>query len=209
MRSGVILAGGLSTRFGEQDKAVADLAGTPMIRRVADRISDVVDELVVNCRESQVMRIGEAMDGYPLDVSYGLDEMPDQGPVAGIRNGLEAARGEYAAVVACDMPFVDVALIEYLFERADTADAAVPRLDSGWFQPTQAVYRRTAMLDTCKLALEAEDPRILAPIEELGDVVVVEESEIESVASTGSFENVNTPEELAGARERLDPTAGE
>ena len=45
MGAGVIVAGGRSTRFGERDKAVADLAGTPMIRRVVDRIAGVTDEL--------------------------------------------------------------------------------------------------------------------------------------------------------------------
>ena len=52
MRSGVVVAGGRSTRFGAPDKAVADLGGTPMIRRVADRIAPAVEELVVNCRPS-------------------------------------------------------------------------------------------------------------------------------------------------------------
>lgn len=204
MRSGVVIAGGRSTRFGESDKAVAALSGTPMIRRVADRLVEIVGELVVNCRPDQTPAIREAMAGYPLPVRYGEDEVPDQGPVAGIRNGLREARGEYAAVVACDMPSIEPALIEHLFDRAEGADAAVPRLESGWFQTTQAVYRTEAMVAACEIALEKENPRILAPIEELEDVVVIEEDEIEAVASTGSFENINTREELAAAQERFE-----
>ncbi|MFC6864738.1 molybdenum cofactor guanylyltransferase [Halomicroarcula sp. GCM10025817] len=203
MRSGVVVAGGRSTRFGGADKAVATLAGTPMVRRVADRLLDVVGELVVNCRPDQTPAVREAMAGYPLPVRYGEDEEPDRGPVAGIRNGLREAGGEYAAVVACDMPFVEPALLEFLFDRAAGADAAVPRLSSGWFQTTQAVYRTEAMVAACDIALEAENPRILRPIDELEDVVVVEEAAVESVASTESFENINTPDEFAAAAERL------
>ncbi|WP_436901397.1 molybdenum cofactor guanylyltransferase [Halovenus halobia] len=203
MRSGVIIAGGYSTRFGEADKAVAELAGRPMIRRVADRLEPVVDELIVNCRPAQTERIRAAMDGYPLAVEYGLDEQSDLGPVAGIRNGLQPAAGEYAAVVACDMPFVESALVEYLFERAEAADAAVSRLDSGYYEPTQAVYRVESMIDACERALDTEGPRIVDAIDELAEVVVVDQSAIESVASTESFENVNTPEELAAATDRL------
>jgi molybdopterin-guanine dinucleotide biosynthesis protein A len=203
MRSGVIIAGGRSTRFGEGDKAVATLAGVPMIRRVAERLVGAVDELVVNCRPEQTTGIRAAMDGYPLEVSYGLDGEPDRGPVAGIRNGLRAAAGTYAVVVACDMPFLDPDLVEFLFERAGSADAALPRLESGWYQPTQAVYRVEPMTAACETALETENPRILAPIDELGETVVVEEPEIEAVASTESFENINTPEELAAAENRL------
>ena len=208
MRSAVVVAGGRSTRFGGSDKAVATLAGTPMIRRVADRLVETVDEVVVNCRPDQTPAIREAMDGYPLPVAYGEDDVPDLGPVGGIRNGLREASGEYAAVVACDMPFVEAALIDHLFDRADGADGAVPRLASGWFQTTQAVYRTEAMVAACEVALEEENPRILRPIEELGDIVVVEEDEVESVASTDSFENINTREEFAAAEERFQGRDG-
>ena len=204
MRSGVIIAGGYSTRFGEADKAVAELAGRPMIRRVADRLKPVVDELVVNCRPAQTERIHEAMEGYQLAVEYGLDDQSGLGPVAGIRNGLQPATGDYAAVVACDMPFVERALIEYLFEQAASADAAVPRLDSGYYEPTQAVYRVESMRAACERALDTDGPRIVDAIEELPECVVVDQQAVESVASTGSFENVNTPEELAAASERLE-----
>ena len=139
MRAGVVLSGGRSTRFGDRDKAVADLAGTPMIRRVVDRIGTAVDELVVNCREDQVDAIAEALDGSGFDPTFALDRTPDEGPMAGIRYGLDAATAEYAVVVACDMPFVDPDVVESLFERAAGADAAVPRPDE-WYQTTQAVY---------------------------------------------------------------------
>lgn len=198
MRSGVIVAGGRSTRFGDTDKAVAELAGTPMIRRVADRLRPVVDELVVNCREDQQAAIRDALVGYPLQVSYALDKKPDQGPVAGIRNGLTAVESEYAAVVACDMPFVQPDVLSVLFERAEGHDAAVPRLGDGWFQTTQAVYRADAMHAACEEALAEGNPRVLAPLETL-EYAVVEIGEIESVGSTQSFENLNTHEEFEQA----------
>ncbi len=207
MRSGVVLAGGRSTRFGERDKAVADLAGTPMSRRVADRLSDVVDELVVNCRPDQTEVIRAAMSGYPLEVAYAEDDVPDLGPVAGIRNGLDSASGRAAFVVACDMPFVDPALASFLFERLDEteADAVVPRLESGWFQTTQAVYRVEPMVRACEIALETDNPRILAPLDEL-DVAVVEEAELTDVTTLESFENINTREEFERAARRLSAT---
>ncbi len=64
--------------------------------------------------------------------------------MAGIATGLGAVDSEYAAVVACDMPFVDPAFLDYLFERAASHEAAVPRPDE-WFQTTQAVYHAEAM----------------------------------------------------------------
>jgi molybdopterin-guanine dinucleotide biosynthesis protein A len=207
MRAGVIVAGGRSTRFGDADKAVADLAGTPMIRRVADRIAPEVDELVVNCRDDQIAGIREAMDGYQHPVRFAEDERPDLGPMAGIRTGLEAVEAEYAFVVACDMPFVEPALAANLFERAAGHDAAVPRLDDQWFQTTQAVYRATAMAAACERALERGDRKIIEPLFEL-DYVVIDEPAILEIADERTFENVNTRDEFRDAAEQIAGDSG-
>ena len=198
-RTGVIVAGGRSTRFGEADKAVAALAGTPMIRRVGDRLLDAVDALVINCRPEQVDPIRAAFEGYPLDVAFAEDDEPDLGPMAGIRNGLRAAPTEYAFVVACDMPFVDPAFADYLFERAEGREAAVPQLDDEWFQTTQAVYAAGPMADACDRALERGDRKIVEPLFEL-DYAVVGDREIRERVSPRTFENVNTREEFEAAR---------
>lgn len=218
MPAGVVLAGGRSTRFGEGDKAVADLAGVPMIRRVADRLAPVVDVLVVNCRDDQRETIAAALDGYDRPVRFAIDPDPDEGPMAGIRTGLrevETTDSEYAFVAACDMPFLDADLVQYLFGRArgrdagesrspsgptKSRDAAVPR-PTDWFETTHAVYRATTMADACDAALVAGESKIIEPLFEL-DYVVVEGDELADFDAE-SFENVNTREEFEAAAERL------
>jgi molybdopterin-guanine dinucleotide biosynthesis protein A len=201
MRSGFIVAGGRSTRFDGPDKVVASLAGTQMIRRVADRIGECVDELVVNCREDQLAAIRDALADGDLDPTFAPDEEPDLGPMAGIRTGLDAADAEYAVVVACDMPFVDPACVEYLFERADGHDAAVPKPDE-WFQTTQAVYRTDAMVAACERALDAGKHKVVEPLFDL-DYVVVDREAIEARTTMQTFENLNTYEEFQAAEERF------
>ncbi|MFD1589174.1 molybdenum cofactor guanylyltransferase [Halorientalis brevis] len=199
MRSGVILAGGYSTRFGDEDKATADLAGEPMIRRVADRLEGVVDDLVVNCRAEQRARLEAALAGVEIPVQYAEDPEPDQGPMAGIMTGLREADGEYAAVVACDMPFVDASFLDYLFERAAGHDAAVPQVEDEWFQTTQAVYRTEPMAQACAKALADDEHKIVVPLFRL-DYVVVDAAEIREHATEDTFRNVNTREKLETAR---------
>ena len=201
MSTGVVIAGGRSTRFGDADKAVADLAGVPMIRRVADRLVGVIDHLVVNCRADQRAGIADALAGYPHPITFALDEEPDRGPMAGIRTGLRAADSAYAAVVSCDMPFVDPGFVDHLFERAAGHDAAVPRPNE-WFQTTQAVFRADAMADACDAALDRGESRIVAPLFEL-DYVTVGAGEIDRHAAPDTFENLNTREEFEAASERL------
>lgn len=204
MSAGVILAGGRSTRFGETDKAIVDLAGTPMIRRVAERLSAVVDSLVVNCRAEQRAAISAAL-GDRFEVTYAIDDDPDHGPVAGIRDGLGAVDDEYAAVVACDMPLVDLEFVEYLFERAAGVDGAVPRRADGWLQTTQAVYRTAPMEAACSDALDRGERKILAPLDDL-EYVVVGSDEIRDHGGVETFRNVNTRADLEAVTALLRAT---
>jgi len=197
MHAGVIIAGGRSTRFGDADKAVADLGGVPMIRRVADRIDGVVDDLVVNCRDDQVEDISRALADARRDPTFAVDEEPDLGPMAGIATGLRATDAEYGLVVACDMPFVDPDFATYLFERATGHDAAVPRPDE-WFQTTQAVYRCEPMVAACEDALARDEHKITAALFDLA-YVVLDREEIEAQTSLQTFENLNTYEEFEAA----------
>ncbi|WP_435067557.1 molybdenum cofactor guanylyltransferase [Haloplanus sp. C73] len=201
-RTAVVLAGGRSTRFGEGDKAVADLAGTPMIRRVIDRVAPVVDSVVVNCRSAQVPAIREAVDGAAVPVTFAEDEYPDEGPMAGMATGLRAVESEYAFVVACDMPLVDPDFVDYLFERAAGHDAAVPRPEQ-WFETTHAVYRAAAMAEACEAALEAGEERIVAPLFDL-DFVVVDAEDVREHGHPRTFENCNTRADFEDAARELE-----
>ncbi|MFB6102451.1 MAG: molybdenum cofactor guanylyltransferase [Haloplanus sp.] len=200
-RTAVVLAGGRSTRFGDEDKAVADLAGTPMIRRVVDRVAPAVDTVVINCRSAQTPAIREALVGASVPVTFAEDDYPDEGPMAGMATGLRAVDGEYAFVVACDMPFVEADFVAYLFDRAEGHDAAVPR-PKQWFETTHAVYRADAMADACEAALEAGEERIVAPLFDL-DFVVIDGAEVREHGHRRTFENCNTREDFEDAARRL------
>lgn len=199
MHGGVIIAGGRSTRFGKQDKVVADLAGIPMIRRVARRLGGVVGELVVNCRTDQTAAIERALSG--VSVRFAEDPETDTGPMAGVRTGLTALNADYAAVVAADMPLVNPAFVSHLFDRAAGHDAAVPRHD-GWLQPTQAVYRTEAMVDACAAALSRGDRQLRTALSDL-DYVAVDEAETREHTDSDTFTNLNTREEFEAVADRF------
>jgi len=218
MVTGAIIAGGFSRRFGEEDKAVAPIDGTPMIRHVGNRLAGIgravdpgaeaasngegiVDNLVISCRGDQREAIASAMSGYPLEVSYVEDQEPDQGPTAGIGNACRGASDEVVLVVACDMPFVDPGFLLFLRERLKGYDAVVPQLDDEWFQTTQAVYRASPMAAACEATLERGDRKVLAALSTL-EYTVVDDAEIRSVTTERTFENVNTKADLEAAQRR-------
>ena len=166
--TGIVVAGGYSTRFGDREKALAELDGRPMLRRVVDALSAVTDEVVVNCRPAQQEAFAAALPGLESDVRYVLDEETDGGPLAGLLNGLAAVDTELAVVLGCDMPLVERDALRALIDQArqSNADAVVPRTDGGP-EPLHGVYRvdpvRTAaraVLDDGQRSLRA----LLEPI---------------------------------------------
>jgi molybdopterin-guanine dinucleotide biosynthesis protein A len=206
MRSGVLLCGGNSTRFGAVDKSTATLAGKPLVRHVADRLVDLLAELVVSCREDQYDAIATALDGYPKPVEFAYDEAVDAGPLHGIKRGLTATNATDTLVVASDMPFVDPGFVRYLFSRVEGHDVALARTPDGWYQPLQAVYSVPATLAAIE---EAEREGIERPIDvvETVEYVVIEGETLASVADERTFFNVNTREDLTAARDLIDRSA--
>src|SRR5262252_10584810 len=87
-----------------------------------------------------VMLVGRA-DGAPARRGIRLvaDAVPGCGPLGGLHAALAAAKGEAVFVVACDMPYVSAAFVEYLFSLTTEGAIVVPQTDRG-YHPLCAVY---------------------------------------------------------------------
>ena len=194
MRSGVVVAGGRSTRFGPGDKALAEFDGEPLVRRVADSVGAAVDELVVNGRVDQMAGFRDALDGVPVRTRYAIDDEPDRGPVAGMANGLRAVDGTLAVVTPCDMPTLDPDFLDSLFHDAADRLGAVPLFD-GQRQPFPGVYRVAPATDACRGVLRAGDGSLQAVLDRL-EPVVVPEATVRERTEPSTFRNVNTPADL-------------
>ena len=64
-RAGVVVAGGRSTRMGDREKAVVEVAGRPLVARVAEALSAVADELVGPAVDDQFVDGGGQAVGHP------------------------------------------------------------------------------------------------------------------------------------------------
>lgn len=95
------------------------------------------------------------------------------------------------------MPHLNAGVVKLLFNRANGHDAALPVHKNKRFEPLHAVYCSGPMLAATQKAIEMNEGFILAPISELGDVVVVGTEEIREIdAKLGTFINVNTWEDV-------------
>lgn len=195
MRSGIILAGGRSTRFGGGEKSLKPVKGKPMICRVKGSLEDVVDEIIVSVRDEKQR---DLVFPYLKEITpFVYDELHDIGPLAGVNACLKAAKGEYVVVVACDMPFISPGVVDYLFRSAEGHDAAVPVRENGFIEPLHAVYRREAMIAAVDEAISRGKRRIAAPLDYLKDVVYVPVEKLQEIdPGLTTFINVNRAEDM-------------
>lgn len=205
--SGIILAGGKSRRMG-RDKALLEFDGAPLIARVIERVRAVCAEVIIVANDADAY----ARFGLPIVA----DVYAGKGSLGGIYSGLLSARTDYALAVACDLPFLNDALLRYLIALAPQNDVVIPRAhaplgaapratrydqlavkESG-LQATHALYSKRC-LEPMRARLLANDLRIINFFDQVR-VRVVEPEEIARFDPQGlSFLNVNTPEDLRAA----------
>ena len=134
--TGVILAGGRSSRFGS-NKALALLHGKPLIQHVADTVTSVFNDclLVTNTPEHYDF----------LNMPMIRDRYQDMGPLAGIHAALRHTGKTWIFVVGCDMPAVTPDLIGFLcgFVHADY-DAVIPWPTTG-AEPLCGLYQKSSL----------------------------------------------------------------
>ncbi|ACX51801.1 molybdopterin-guanine dinucleotide biosynthesis protein B [Ammonifex degensii KC4] len=132
--TGVVLAGGKSTRLG-RNKAFLEYEGEPLIIRVVKTLKQVFPEVII---------VGDPELYRDLADRVVSDIFPGAGPLAGIHAGLAHASHEVIFVSACDLPFVDEKLALGITKYVEGYDAAIPCI-GGRLEPLFAAYRRTCL----------------------------------------------------------------
>ncbi|MDS0281449.1 molybdenum cofactor guanylyltransferase [Haloarcula onubensis] len=179
--TGVVVAGGRSTRFGDREKALADLDGRPLLAHVAATLAELADTVVVNCRPDQRPDFVDALSGLDADIAWALDERPDEGPLAGLATALAAVGTDHAVVLGCDMPLSGAAALEALRDELGDSDAVVPRTEGGP-EPLHAVYRVEPTLAVARSTLDDGERSLRALLDRLA-VEYVESVPTQSLTS--------------------------
>jgi len=203
--TGIVLAGGASSRLGT-DKALLRLWGAdgPTL------LEATVAKLLSLCHE--VIVVADRPRGRPrLRARTVFDAFPQGGVLGAIYTGLMASHTFHAFVVACDMPFLNDALLRYMAAQVRDYDVLIPRLplrpetahgNPERVEPLHAIYSR-ACLEPIRQALSAGEQRIVSFFPQVR-VRYLEADEWAHFDPEGlSFRNLNTPEDLAYAQALL------
>jgi molybdopterin-guanine dinucleotide biosynthesis protein A len=194
----VVLAGGLGSRLGS-NKALFPIAGKTLVRHVVDRVAGLAEEfLVVIAMNASTNEFAETL---PSSVRVIRDELEGKTPLVGMITGLRNVSSDYVIMLSCDTPFVNKNVLQLLLERAQGADASIPKWKTGKLEPLQAVYRRNQTLDKAEKALHEGKTSPTDAIRRFGRVVYVPvEDEIWKIDSElMTFFNVNTRDDVAHA----------
>ena len=184
-----ILAGGKSTRMGT-DKALVMLEGRTLLARMLELARSI-------CANVRIVGDPAKFGAFASVVG---DVFQACGPLGGIHAALRSSQTELNLMLAVDMPFLSIALLEFLIGRSRQSDAAVTlvRTRDG-LQPLCALYRR-AFADPAENALRAGRYKIDSLFEKT-QTQVIEEEELHATGfSPELFRNLNTPEDLSDVR---------
>jgi molybdopterin-guanine dinucleotide biosynthesis protein A len=179
--AGFVLAGGRSSRMG-RDKSLLELEGEALVERAARRVSAAAGSVAL---------VGDAgrhaKFGWPVVV----DLRPGQGPLGGIESALASPfAGQWNLIVACDMPYLDPALLEKLIAEARfRRPMCITAYTAQGVEPLCAVYARE-FLDVARRALDAGQRKVRDAFAGLYVVHLWTDNE-------GAVTNVNTPAEWA------------
>ncbi|MEA2022341.1 MAG: molybdenum cofactor guanylyltransferase [Candidatus Caldatribacteriota bacterium] len=136
----IILAGGKSSRVGlNKSKDQMKFAGRLLIDWVISKLTSLD-----NLTDEDIIIVGPK-EKYPRFKRVVQDIFPQKGPLGGIFSGLKASNSQYNLVVACDMPFLEVKLLQYMREEIDSNDIIIPRYNRGYIEPLCAIYSKKCL----------------------------------------------------------------
>ena len=190
-----INAGGQSRRMG-RDKALVELDGRPMLEHVIERVSGL--------GQAQTLLVS---NDHGAHARFGLpmvrDSLPDAGSLGGIYTALMHSHYGHTLVVACDMPFLSPMLLRYMLALREEGeyDVIVPRVD-GYPQGLHAALQP---------GLHRAGPRANRGRSAEGSSAFTTRCACATWTRTSgspldptgrALDNINTPEELAAAKQR-------
>ena len=185
--TGLILAGGLGSRMGGQDKGLVELAGQPMVKHVMDRLAPQVHQLMINANRNAA--------AY---AAFSPWVVPDRlagfvGPLAGLDAALHdpALEGDWVLTCPCDSPFLPLDLAPRLLTAARAANAQVAMVSVGGQPEPAFLLAHRGVAPSLAAFLDGGGRQIRRWVGETQHVVV------DFSDCPGAFSNINTPEELA------------
>jgi len=181
--TGIILAGGKSSRMGE-DKGFVLLNGKPMVQYIIEALKNVVDSIIIISNNEAYNQFG-----YPVF----SDIIKEKGPVGGIYTGLYYSKTDKNFCISCDVPLISSDFIKWMFKKNNTSNITLP-LYRGKVHQMIGVYPRN-VLAKFKESTEKGYLKLSQVNKDLGCKIIDIEKDYANFDEM-IFSNINTHKEL-------------
>jgi molybdopterin-guanine dinucleotide biosynthesis protein A len=188
--SGIILAGGLNTRFSGKDKAFLTVAGERIVDRLYRIFRKTFEEIIVVTNDP--------IKFLEFDAHIVTDLFPVRSSLTGIHAGLFHSRTPYAFFAACDIPFLKEEVVKAVIGAiTPDIDAVIPETAAG-YEPLCAAYS-TRCLGNVHRHLTKNRLKIQLFLKKMHVRTIPEERLRRLDPPLISFFNINSPEDMARA----------
>lgn len=182
-KEAIILAGGYSRRMG-YDKAEMKIHGKRLLQEMIETLEQYFDRVIIISNREKII-------DHPFIYR---DIIPHRGPLSGIHAGLSRLEGQYAYIMACDMPRISLQYIDFLCQsiQDETYDAILAE-KSGRFEFFHGLYHRR-LIPALEQSLQEEKYSIKYFLQE-HHIKTIDEKIWFAITKQDIFVNLNTEEE--------------
>lgn len=182
--TGLILAGGRSSRMNGKDKGLMPLIDRPMIEYVIERLKPQVSQIVISAN-----RHIQQYQAFGYDVL--VDDYDDfRGPLAGMAKGLSHSNSNYLLTVPCDGPLLPIDLAQRMLScTLEHKAPAVIVFDGRYRQPTYNLIHKD-LLPELNQSLKKNEHKLGKWLMDHGAI------NLDFSDQPSAFINVNTPDDL-------------
>jgi molybdopterin-guanine dinucleotide biosynthesis protein A len=180
--------------MGGKNKALLSVGGQTILDRLQTAFEGLFDEVLLVTKDP--------LEYLSWDSKIVTDLLPTRSSLTGIHAALFHVSTPYAFITACDTPFLKKGLIRVLLDELKPKwDVIMPVTEQG-NQPLCAIYSKRC-IEPIKDQLRNGDPKILNFFPKIKVKEVPEERLRQADPDLISFFNINRPEDLTTAEERL------
>ena len=187
--TGIVLAGGRSSRFG-RDKLAERIDGRTLLDSAIEGATPASTEILV-------VAAPDAAPALPAEARLIHDPVAFEGPLAGVAAGLRAARESIVLVVGGDMPTLVGAVIDSMLAALDVPGVEAAVLEhEGRARPLPIALRR----DPARVAADAllaRGERRLRALTETLETTIIPEATWRALDPYGmTVRDIDTPADL-------------
>lgn len=182
----VILAGGRSSRFGE-DKALVQYGNTTMLQKLATSLEDAGFQITISTSYKEHLKFA-----YPII----WDKDPFRGPLYALGNILQTLKAPKVFLIACDTPLMNANLAHWLWQVSRGSDITILENELGQPSPLPGIYSRR-VLSVIRAAIAKKQESLKNLLEGKLKIKTIALEDWRRIDSSGrSLKNVNTKKEL-------------